>query len=156
MDVAAELRRAAATGTLTTMSVPVGGAAASSLQYFISGITICESLDVQGTGFHNGQNCLDLYRADTSAFAYDPNGDLSPLAEVAFPESDGVELVSTPAGTRLLFVRATIVSTPARRSGSASRPSGIAEVIQAAWMPCDRATARTRRLSPGEVTSRPG
>jgi hypothetical protein len=74
---------ATSTGTLKTMSSPVGKTAASGLEYFITGITICESLDVQGTGFHNGQNCLDLYQGDSSVFAYDPSGDLSPLADVA-------------------------------------------------------------------------
>jgi hypothetical protein len=86
---------ASTSGSLTTKSLPVGAAAASSLQYFISSILICESLDVQGTASNNPVNCLDLYHADTSAFAYDPTGDLSPLADVARRTAAGyVDLMS--------------------------------------------------------------
>jgi hypothetical protein len=89
-----------ATGTLQTrLSTPkavttgarpqavAGGGATSmsleSLKYFVRSISVCESLDVMGSGFGNSNGCLGLYHGDESMYAYDPAGDFTPLADAA-------------------------------------------------------------------------
>jgi hypothetical protein len=86
----------AAGGTPTTDKFRAGAATIESLRYYISTIMICESLDVQGSGFGNPQGCLELYKRDLGALSYDLNGDWRGLAELARASDEGyVDLIGT-------------------------------------------------------------
>ena len=85
----------------------IGGAARSggleSLQYFITSITICETLDTNGgSGFSNPTGCIDLYHHDIGALTYDPRGDWSALGDIARHTTDGfVDLLSASSRNQL-------------------------------------------------------
>lgn len=67
----------------------------SSLKYHISSISVCESLEAQGSGFNNPAGCLELYRGDESALATNLDEDWTHLADAARASDDGfVDLVS--------------------------------------------------------------
>lgn len=67
----------------------------SSLKYHISAISVCESLEAQGSGFNNPAGCLELYRGDESSLMADLAGDWTHLADAARASDDGfVDLVS--------------------------------------------------------------
>lgn len=65
------------------------GDALESLKYQITSIMICESLEVEGSGFRNPNGCLSLYEHADDRFRYDVDGDWTPLAEQARATDDG-------------------------------------------------------------------
>lgn len=95
-----------------------GAASASgltSLKYHISSISVCESLEAQGSGFNNPQGCLELYRGNEAAFPTDLNGDWTPLADAARASDDGfVNLVSPTS--RAALTRSTALEASHVRS----------------------------------------
>lgn len=59
---------ALAIGNEVTLAPPVMGSSTAeslkALKYMISGISLCETLTINGTGFSNAENCSTLYSAD--------------------------------------------------------------------------------------------
>jgi hypothetical protein len=69
------------------------------LKYYFRSIQICESLETQGTAFHNPSGCLEIYRGEPDpAFEYtDPKLDFVEQADFAREDDDGfVDLASRP------------------------------------------------------------
>jgi hypothetical protein len=67
----------------------------TSLKYHISSISVCESLQPQGSGFNNPAGCLELYRGNESALSTNLDEDWTHLADEARASDDGfVNLVS--------------------------------------------------------------
>ncbi|HEX5658284.1 MAG TPA: hypothetical protein VFX59_13875 [Polyangiales bacterium] len=83
-------------GTPTSDKLRAGTANLESLRYYITTIMICESLDVQGSGFGNPQGCLELYKRELGALSYDLNGDWRGLADIARGSDEGyVDLIGS-------------------------------------------------------------
>ena len=58
--------------------------AVEALKYHINSISICEEMDVSGSGFQNPGGCLSVYEGDLSSYEYDPSAsDWTPLADRA-------------------------------------------------------------------------
>ncbi|HEY6882301.1 MAG TPA: hypothetical protein VI299_29925 [Polyangiales bacterium] len=73
-----------------------GAATLESLRYYITQIMICESLEVQGSGFNNPQGCVELYGRDIGALAYSTTEDWRRLGDIARSSDDGyIELMGT-------------------------------------------------------------
>jgi hypothetical protein len=86
----------AAGGTATTDKALTGSANLESLRYYITTIMICESLEVQGSGFGNPQGCLELYKREPGALSYELDADWRPLADAARMSDEGyVDLIGT-------------------------------------------------------------
>jgi hypothetical protein len=84
----------AAGGTATSDKFRAGAANLESLRYYITTIMICETLEVQGSGFNNPGNCLELYKREPGPLAHELNGDWRGLADVARGSDEGfVELL---------------------------------------------------------------
>ena len=85
----------------------IGGAARSggleSLSYFITSISICETLDTNGgSGFSRPTGCIDLYHHDIGALTYDTRGDWTPLGDIARRTTEGyVDLLSASSRNQL-------------------------------------------------------
>jgi hypothetical protein len=61
-----------------------------SLEYFIRGVQICESMETNGSGFNNPGGCLELYRgADQTELNYGLTDDWTPLADAARATTTG-------------------------------------------------------------------
>lgn len=74
----------------------------TSLKYHISSISVCESLEAQGSGFNNPTGCLELYRGNESALATNLDEDWTHLADEARASDDGfVNLVSPSSRSAL-------------------------------------------------------
>jgi hypothetical protein len=55
-----------------------------SLEYYVTSVQICESMQAMGSGFSNPSGCLQLYRgADVPELTYGLDGDWRPLANAA-------------------------------------------------------------------------
>lgn len=83
-----------------------GGAASAtglqSLKYYIRSITVCESMEITGSGFSNPSGCLELYHGDESMLSYESNDDWTPLADAARHTDTGfVDLVSDASRSTL-------------------------------------------------------
>jgi hypothetical protein len=77
-------------------------ASLESLKYLIRSIQVCEDMQPQGSGFQNPSGCLELYRGNESALAYDLNQDWTPLVEQARQVTDGyVDLMDADARSAL-------------------------------------------------------
>ncbi len=74
-----------------------------SLKYYVSAVTICESLEVMGTGFSNPTGCLELYRRDLGRLSYLPTeADFTRLADAAREGDDGFVDLMNPASRAVL------------------------------------------------------
>ena len=81
-----------------------------SLEYYITSIQICETLEPLGSGFNNPGGCLELLRNDEPSFSYDVNGDWTVLADRARGTSAGfVDLMDESARNGLS--RSTVLSS---------------------------------------------
>ncbi len=86
----------AAGGAASNDKARLGTANLESLRYYITSISICESLEVQGSGYNNPTGCLELYKRELGALSYDLNGDWRPLADVARASDEGyVDLIGS-------------------------------------------------------------
>jgi hypothetical protein len=87
----------------------------SSLKYRINSISICESLEVQGSGYNNPTNCVELYRHDVGAFSYGLNDDWTPLGDLARRSDEGfIDLMS--ASSRQQLAGSTVLTHEHARS----------------------------------------
>jgi hypothetical protein len=69
-----------------------------SLEYYITSVQICESLQASGSGFSNPSHCLELYRGDQAQLTYELDGDWRPVANAARALTTGfVDLLSPTA-----------------------------------------------------------
>ena len=96
-----------------------GGAATAagleSLKYYITGISICETLQTSGSGFSNPQGCVSLYNRDIGALGYDLGGDWTPLGDIARGSDVGwVDLMSP--SSRQQLAASTVLDHSAVRS----------------------------------------
>jgi hypothetical protein len=99
----------AAGGTSTSDKFRSGAATLESLRYYITTIMICETLDVQGSGFNNPGGCIELYSRDIGALAYGLNDDWRPLGDIARRSDDGfIDLVS--ASSRASLAGSTLLT----------------------------------------------
>jgi hypothetical protein len=77
----------APTGGQNLLAFGGGGASLrpgiDSLEYYITSVQICESMQASGSGFSNPANCLELYRGDQSHLHYEIGADWTPLAAEA-------------------------------------------------------------------------
>lgn len=85
-----------------------------SLEYYIFSIQICESMQIAGSGFNNPSGCLELYRGDEAAFAYELDADWSPLADRARENGSGFVNLVSPAAREALSRTTTIGSEHVR------------------------------------------
>jgi len=70
----------------------------NSLEYYITSVQICETLETTGTAFNNPGGCLELLRNSDPSFTYDVNGDWTELAQRARQTSVGfVDLMDATA-----------------------------------------------------------
>ncbi len=77
------------------------------LEYYITSVQICESMQVAGSGFDSPVGCLELYRGDHSAYAYELDADWTPLADTARANSAGfIDLLSPTARDTLSGITA--------------------------------------------------
>jgi hypothetical protein len=74
------------------------------LKYYIKSILICESLETQGTAFHNPDGCLELYRGNPDPnFEYtDPSQDFVAQADLARQDDVGFVDLATAEGRTAL------------------------------------------------------
>jgi hypothetical protein len=76
-----------------------------SLEYFITSIQICESVETTGTATGNAKNCLEIYKgppADAYAYELGPNTDWTSLADTARTSDEGfVDLMDPTARKKL-------------------------------------------------------
>jgi hypothetical protein len=73
-----------------------------SLEYYITSVQICESLQASGSGFSNPNGCLELYRGDQTQLSYELDGDWRPLATAARAMTTGfVDLLNPTARATL-------------------------------------------------------
>jgi hypothetical protein len=93
------LRVASTGGAVASENKFRGGAAVlESLRYYISSLQICESIEVQGSGFGNPRGCLQLFERGLGSLSYDAFGDWRTLAEIARGSDEGyVDLMSAPS-----------------------------------------------------------
>jgi hypothetical protein len=78
------------------------GTGLSSLKYLIRDISLCESLDVSGSGYTNPQHCIVLYNGPHDGLAYDPRDNFTPLADEARARTSGyVDLLDERARAAL-------------------------------------------------------
>lgn len=54
-----------------------------SLEYFITSVQICETMEAQGSGFSNPAGCLQLYSGSATGLTYELDDDWTPLADQA-------------------------------------------------------------------------
>lgn len=107
-------------GLSSMQSALVGQTQASglaSLKYYVTSIQICESMEVQGSGFSNTQGCLQIYEGETNeAFDYkDPTQDFVSQAAAARASDEGfINLLD--ADSRAKLATATTVSADDARS----------------------------------------
>lgn len=86
-----------------------GAATLESLRYYISTIMICESLEVQGSGFGNPQGCVELYKRELGSLAYSTGEDWRPLGDIARASDEGfVDLIS--ASSRATLASSTVLT----------------------------------------------
>jgi hypothetical protein len=88
----------------------------TNLSYFIVAISVCETLDANGSGFSNPQGCLTLYNNPApTEYQYMPDMDYSGMAASARTDSDPTHFVNLldPAA------RATLESTTSLTSNDA-------------------------------------
>jgi len=88
-----------------------GGAAQrpglESLEYHISSVQICESMQVSGSGFNNPSGCLELYRGNEDGLSYALDADWTPLADAARASNAGfINLLSPTARETLSGITA--------------------------------------------------
>lgn len=95
-----------------------GAASASgleSLKYQITAISICESMEVSGSGFQNPQGCLSLYDHNDPRFRYELNADWTSLADTARETDEGfIDLLD--ANSRGQLASSTKISREQARS----------------------------------------
>jgi hypothetical protein len=60
-----------------------------SLEYYITSVQICETMEAQGSGFSNPAGCLQLYSGDVSGLTYGLEDDWTPLADQARATTTG-------------------------------------------------------------------
>jgi hypothetical protein len=69
-----------------------------SLEYYVTSVQICESMQTSGSGFNNPNGCLELYRGDDTQLTYGLDGDWRPLANAARALTTGfVDLLNPSA-----------------------------------------------------------
>ena len=108
-----QMRVAASVAAPSTQKFLPGAASATtleSLKYHVASISICESMDTNGSGFSNPQNCIDLYHREQSEFPmYGLNDDWTPLANAARSDDTGyIDLLS--ASSRAQLGSATVLT----------------------------------------------
>ena len=86
-----------------------------SLEYFILGVQICESMQTNGSGFSNPGGCLELYRAaDQAGLNYDLTGDWTPLADAARATTSGFVDLLDPGSRETLNGRTELAGEHVR------------------------------------------
>jgi hypothetical protein len=86
-----------------------------SLEYFIFGVQICETMQTSGSGFSNPGGCLELYRAaDQAELNYDLTGDWTPLADAARGLTTGFVDLLDPSSRETLNGRTELESEHVR------------------------------------------
>jgi hypothetical protein len=115
-----ETRLSAASGGSANSALKFRAGAADrggleSLKYQITSITICESLETDGSGFRNPTGCLELYKHDDARFRYELNGDWRSLADTARGTDEGfVDLLD--ADSRAQLANSTLLRSEHARS----------------------------------------
>lgn len=104
-SIQTQLALAGVNGSDSAQKFRAGAATAgglASLKYNISSISICESLEVQGSAFNNPNGCLELYRHDEPALHYGLADDWTPLGNLARASDSGfVDLLSESSRAQL-------------------------------------------------------
>jgi hypothetical protein len=86
-----------------------------SLEYYITSVQICESMQASGSGFTNPAGCLELYRGpDTPQLTYGLEDDWTPLADAARASNTGFVDLLNPAARETLNARTELTSEQVR------------------------------------------
>lgn len=86
----------------------------TSLKYHISSISVCESLQAQGSGFNNPAGCLELYRGNESALSTNLDEDWTHLADEARASDDGFVNLVSPSSRSALTRNTTLEASHVR------------------------------------------
>jgi hypothetical protein len=108
---------AASGGGQSLLAFAGGGAARpglESLEYFITGVQICESMQASGSAFNNPSGCIELYRNESGQLNYDLGGDWTPLADAARATTSGFVDLLDPASRQTLNARTELTSEQVR------------------------------------------
>ncbi len=73
-----------------------------SLEYYITSVQICETMEAQGSGFSNPAGCLQLYSGDVSGLTYQIDDDWSSLADDARAMTTGFVDLLNPSSRAAL------------------------------------------------------
>jgi hypothetical protein len=73
-----------------------------SLEYYITSVQICETMEAQGSGFSNPAGCLQLYSGDVAGLSYGLEDDWTPLADAARAMTTGFVDLLNPSSRAAL------------------------------------------------------
>jgi len=86
-----------------------------SLEYYITSVQICETMEASGSGFRNPGGCIDLYHgADDSTLTYGLDGDWTPLADAARALNTGFVDLLNPSARETLNGTTELTSAQVR------------------------------------------
>jgi hypothetical protein len=85
-----------------------------SLEYYITGVQICETMTASGSGFSNPAGCLELYRGDSTQLTYGLNDDWTPLADAARASNAGFVDLLNPSARETLNARTVLTNEQVR------------------------------------------
>jgi hypothetical protein len=82
-----------------------------SLEYYITSVQICESMEASGSGFQNPGGCLELYRgSDNTSLQYGLDDDWTPLADAARASNTGFIDLLNPSARETLNATTALTS----------------------------------------------
>ena len=85
-----------------------------SLEYYITSVQICESMQAAGSAFSNPTGCLELYSGDRTQLSYELGADWRPLAQEARETTTGFVDLLNPTARATLNATTTLTEAHVR------------------------------------------